>query len=487
MKRLLRIHRWLGLIACVGVLMWGLSGITHPIMSRLQPRPVVATPPVQAIDLKGAQPIAEVLRRHGIGEFETLRAIDWNGGVYYQIGLPGKPEKLYLDARTGAVLADGDCRYAEHLARHFLADTQSKVASVERVQDFDGEYNYVNRLLPVYRVTFDRPDRIRAYIDTAESRLGTLIDETKAWMAALFRTLHNWEFIAAWPRVQLAVMSVFLVSAFVTATLGIVLYGFLWTTVKQRLKKQKLRRTHRGLGIAVSVTTLTFTFSGTFHLFKSFERDREVHPLLEQRFTVADVQGRSLPTGRYTRVALTRLVDGAYFQLAQAAAPVAAGEHDHHQGNVAKTAPTFSLVYRHARTGRALDNGIDHHVRQLAAFYSGLPHDKIISVKPITRFEDEYGFIFKRLPVYRVEFDTPGHDRYYVEPATGALAAKIDDDDALEGKTFSYLHKWHVTDKGKDLRDSLLALFALGNVAVALMGLMLFLRRQRSAPRRSAK
>jgi hypothetical protein len=116
-------------------------------------------------------------------------------------------------------------------------------------------------------------------------------------------------------------------------------------------------------------------------------------------------------------------------------------------------------------------------VRALAAFYSGLPDERIVSVQFVTRFEGEYGFIFKRLPVYRVEYATPDHARYYIEPATGALAARIDDGDALEGKTFSYLHKWHVTDKGKDVRDALLALFALGNVAVALMGLTLFTRR----------
>jgi uncharacterized iron-regulated membrane protein len=483
MTRLFLLHRWLGVIACIGVLMWGISGVLHPIMSRLQPRPAVPTPPVESVTFKDALPLAAVLKRARLGDIDTLRAIGWNGRVYYQIGLPDQPEKLYVDAHTGAVLDDGDRRYAEYLARHFLADMQSPVSSVELVNEFTGEYNYVNRLLPVYRVSFERPDRLRAYVDTTESRLGTLVDDTKAWMSVLFRTMHNWEFLSAHPRLQLAVMAMFLGAAFVTAVFGIVLYGFLWKSARQRLKSQKLRRTHRFLGIAVSITTLTFAFSGAFHLLKTFERDREAHPVLERRFAVADLERPALPPGDHARVALSRLADGVYFRLA-AAAPVSnGGEHDHH-GDGAKRAPTLTIEYRHARTGALLENGTDIHVRQLAGFYSGLPESRIVSVKAITRFEGEYGFIFKRLPVYRVEYDTPDHRRFYVEPATGALAARIDDSDALEGKTFSYLHKWHITDNGKDVRDSLLALFALGNVAVALMGLALFTRRMLPGRRR---
>jgi hypothetical protein len=68
------------------------------------------------------------------------------------------------------------------------------------------------------------------------------------------------------------------------------------------------------------------------------------------------------------------------------------------------------------------------------------------------------------------------HPRYYVEPRTGILAAKIDDGDALEGKSFSYLHKWHFFEGGKDWRDILSASWALMNVAVAMMGCVLFFR-----------
>jgi hypothetical protein len=133
--------------------------------------------------------------------------------------------------------------------------------------------------------------------------------------------------------------------------------------------------------------------------------------------------------------------------------------------------------------GRKLEANDDTLARHLAASLSGLPQESIRSVDRITKFGGEYGFVFKRLPVHRVEFAASGNPRFYVEVSTGSLAARVDDGDALEGKSFSYLHKWHFTEAGKDLRDFTLATFAFGHVVVALLGMSLFIkRRRRSAP-----
>jgi len=111
-----------------------------------------------------------------------------------------------------------------------------------------------------------------------------------------------------------------------------------------------------------------------------------------------------------------------------------------------------------------------------ASAYARLPQAKIMDTELVTRFGGEYGFIFKRLPVVKVMFDAPGHPRYYIEPATGALAARLTDADAAEGWTFAYIHKWAWLDTHKDLRDILVMLFAVGNIIVALLGVWLFAR-----------
>lgn len=115
--------------------------------------------------------------------------------------------------------------------------------------------------------------------------------------------------------------------------------------------------------------------------------------------------------------------------------------------------------------------------RKQASAYAGLPAQAAIKTELITEFGKEYGFIFKRLPVVKVQFAGSGNPRYYIEPATGALAAEIRDVDATEGKTFAYMHKWTWLDANKVIRDVLMMLFALGNVLVASLGLWLFARK----------
>jgi hypothetical protein len=132
-----------------------------------------------------------------------------------------------------------------------------------------------------------------------------------------------------------------------------------------------------------------------------------------------------------------------------------------------------------AADGTVLKGAAPLLARALAAHHSGLRPDSLGATTLVTRFEGEYGFLNKRLPVWRVDTNAPGHPRYYVELGTGALASRVDDLDALEGYVFSVLHKCHVGDIPKDLRDGLSASFALGNVIVALMGMVLFLRRGR--------
>jgi hypothetical protein len=127
--------------------------------------------------------------------------------------------------------------------------------------------------------------------------------------------------------------------------------------------------------------------------------------------------------------------------------------------------------------GRGVPNAGPQLAKALAARYSGLAATHLREPTLVTTFGGEYGFLNKRLPVWRVPAEAPGHPRYYVELSSGALAARVDDLDALEGAVFSVLHKWQWGDLPKDLRDLLAATAAIGNVLVALIGLSLLVRR----------
>ncbi|WP_373509621.1 hypothetical protein, partial [Thiocapsa sp.] len=65
MTQLLSWHRWAGIVALGGVLLWATSGVLHPIMARMQPRPATLLVAADVPLPTAALPLAEVLARHG--------------------------------------------------------------------------------------------------------------------------------------------------------------------------------------------------------------------------------------------------------------------------------------------------------------------------------------------------------------------------------------------------------------------------------------
>ncbi len=85
---------------------------------------------------------------------------------------------------------------------------------------------------------------------------------------------------------------------------------------------------------------------------------------------------------------------------------------------------------------------------------AGRPANKIIATNVVTKFEGEYGFVNKRLPVWKVGYAENSEERYYVETSSGKLAALVNDKDLAEGYSFALFHKHHFMDwGGKTTRD----------------------------------
>lgn len=483
---LFRYHRWFGVGACVAIMTWGASGVMHPIMSRLNPTPVNMQPPQSALALHAALLPSEVLSRAGITEVSTLRVMAWNDASYYQVSLPRQAVRRYFEVNSGTELADGDAKYAEYLARHFIGDTQSKLRSESLVTKFDDDYLDINRLLPVYRVDLERDDGLRAYIETNPPRVSALADDRKVMLASLFRFMHNWDFMQGVDGLRMTLISALLFVALLSALSGIWMYVFMWQRGTLKSQHLPLRRWHRSVGIMVSLSVLLFVVSAEWHLLGS--KSRTIQPVLDNHIPVAQL---GLPYivrhGSWSKINLVQ-VDGrvAYQLLPQQQKPVApagGGEHEHSakpQEN--KSAPQTIYV---DVNGAVLEGFARSHAIWLAGQYSGLRADEVSNTLIVTRFEGEYGFLNKRLPVWRVDYGTPDHLSYYVETATGALACVVRDTDRAEGWSFSYLHKYHWLDfAGKDVRDFMMGLFGLGNLMIAVLGLWLFTRRYTKSSRR---
>lgn len=475
---LFRYHRWFGVVSCVAVMMWGASGVMHPIMSRINPTPVNMSPPQSALALHGAQPPSEVLTRAGIAEVASLRVMSWNDASYYQVTLSGQMPRRYFEVNSGAELPDGDARYAEYLARHFIDDRQSKLRRVSLLTQFSEDYLDINRLLPVYLVEFERADGLRAYVETSPPRVSALVDDRKALLGSLFKVMHNWEFLRDADGVRMTLISTLLAVTLLSALSGIWMYGFMWQRGTLQLHHAPLRRWHRATGILVSLSALLFAVSAEWHLLGGERRTMSAQ--LEGHIPVQQIQlPDTVRHGGWEKVGLLQL-DGRPVYLLQpsqheAAAVAANGEHDHSAKPTTGAKP--KMVYVSA-DGEAMGDGGRSHAIWLAGQFSKLASDKISNVSLVNKFEGEYGFLNKRLPVWRVDYDTAEHLSYYVETATGVLAATVRDADRAEGWSFAYLHKYHWLDfAGKDVRDFVMGLFGLGNLLIAVLGLWMFARR----------
>lgn len=263
MKRHLYVwHRRLGVLTCAVVFSWSLSGFFHPLMSWIKPGPakMFLKPgpiPQEGIDLSPG----EALRRNRLGTFRDLNIIRFEGRTWYQVRIADAGPFIYLDARDGSSLENGEARYATWLARQYLQDFSSPVSEVREVREFDTEYKLINRLLPVHRVQFQRGDGMRAFVDTSTGLLGTLIDNTRGRLMWVFSNFHNWNWLGFNEKVRIAGLMTFALLTVAVAISGLLVYAFFWKSLKPATDgaithRTNLRMYHRRMGIAVSVTLL---------------------------------------------------------------------------------------------------------------------------------------------------------------------------------------------------------------------------------------
>src|SRR5690606_28747330 len=113
---------------------------------------------------------------------------------------------------------------------------------------------------------------LRAFIDTEQSRLSTLVDDTRYMLTRFFQFGHTWSFINDAPGTQLAIMSTLLLLILSSAVSGLYLYLRQLRRNRIRLAKLHVRRWHRRLGLIVSLATLLLAGSGLFHLIMSYQQ-----------------------------------------------------------------------------------------------------------------------------------------------------------------------------------------------------------------------
>lgn len=468
-------HRILGLIALVPVIFWTISGLSHPFMSNWF-RPFIPQEvfrPVSQQEMKPQLSLQEVMDKNHLLEIRNFNLIHFDQGTFYQV-LNRDSIEQYYSASNGNLLPDGDRAYAIYLARYFTNAEKSPIKEASLQTKFDGNYQPINHLLPVWKIAFDRNDGMDIYVETSQNRLGTFNNNTRKAFLWIFEQFHTWQFLAAiaGEKFRIVVLLMIVSIMFLSLLSGLTVYGFFWKRFKAIRQKQKvegkeekrfLHRFHRQLGLIVSFVLFTFVVSGAFHLLV------KLHNIKPQQVTYAQLINRNelflsnlklpLADSSIKKTALVRLNNQVYYQVL----------------NNQK-----EILYFDAKTGKELQNGD----QQYAAFLSNFYRDKSYPQKKpqqkteitqIKQFDNEYGFINKRLPVEKISY--PNQENWYIETTSSKLSTTVAGIDRAEGLSFIFLHKYFgMTSVGKDIRDLVSMLAAAGVLVVSLFGFAAFIR-----------
>lgn len=487
---LLSAHRSLAWMAAAALILWGLSGMTHVVMSSFGPQQATFLPPHRPLQLDGTRAMGEILADAGIRSAQAVRLVVADGEHLLQATVDQQHPRRYFSLTDGVERIDQDRRQAEFVARHFLGSqvADAAVADFQFITAFDSSYPSVNRLLPVWRVEFATADRLTAYVYTETNALATVDNDFKRPLQRIFQWFHTWSWVPAggeWLRVVLiGLLMACLLSA---AASGI---GMLWL-IRRRQRAPGVRAVHRIAGYVLSIPVLLFAGSGLWHLLHSSANPRDPYlqmsppveldavefPLQQQWSEIA----AGLPVNNVSIIQYDDEVLLYRLGLAAPRAGAPVGARDIRNARFDGVSPTGPALYVDARSGETWEEGDRELALRLGERFSGLSREHVEQVELVTRFGAGYDFRNKRLPVWRLDYGAPLHASLFIDTATGVQADRALARDRLERLSFTYLHKWNMLRPlGRDGQNLVIALAVLGSVGImAGLGLRMAWQRRR--------
>jgi len=475
------VHRWLGILLCLVMALWFLSGVVmmyvgYPKLTsqeRLQNLPVLdgAACCLPVADALVALPPASVVR--------GLRLTSVAGAPVYVATLD-KNRFAAIDGRSGVLLAAVDAALAVKSAQAFMPETANYAGQVD--EDAWTHSRALDGHRPLHKVDMLDDARTRLYVSGVTGEVVRDATQTEriwnwigAWLHWLYPLRGGW--VDAWWS-------------------GIVIYGSLAATLlglagiwvgclRWRRRpyangshspyRAPWARWHHWLGLVFGLLIVAWIASGLFSMnpWKIFDAGvaRPQRPAL---LVPADGMAPGALLNCLQRAGFaaselewTRLADEPFILARDAAGdsrllspaecvPFAAHDLAGLQAAGAAMLPT-------ARVSDALvQQGYDWHYYARAAHTMG-------------------GNQNRPLPVLRLQFDDAAQTWLYLDPRSGAVVLRLDSHTRVKRWLFALLHSWDWLPllERRPLWDILLVLGSLGGFAVSVSGVVLGWRRLR--------
>jgi hypothetical protein len=446
LRKSISYHKLLGWLGGIALMTFVLSAMTHPLMVWTGPRAATFFPPQMSIESAQVNTIPALLERHGIDSANMVKLVPSQSGALLQVTQDNNQPRRYFDPQSGDEMTGQDEAQAVWLARYYTGLQDADVRDVVFQTEFDDAYPWVNRLLPVYKVTFDTEDNLTAFVYTELSAMANLTNDWKTFLQGMFGMLHTWDFLDDAEYARVAWMLLLLGSLIALSITGMAMQFFM----KSRTIPSARRRWHRRLSWFVFIPLLMLSVSGMYHLLHyaygeshrglMLATNLELSPSLMSSSLILD---DSLTEQKLNAVSLIQGPDNTL--LYRFGLPVGQhGEHAHHQDRLKGIPTEKPSLYMNAATGQVApmdDKAIAlYQAEQLHGFDQALARD----VQLVTRFGPNYDFRNKRLPVWQISYDTPKGDMVFMDPGTGILVDRLTNAERYESYSFSFLHKWNM-------------------------------------------
>jgi len=487
-KKSFQWHLLFAWFAGFALLAFCISGITHPILAWTGPQSSAFMPPRAAMQADQVNVIQDILKRHNIEQAIVVKLVPSARGVVLQVTEDNDQARRYFDLTSFDELINYDQQQAEWLARYYAlgGDKSVPVESIIFQTEFDHSYPWVNRLLPVYKVTFANEQNLSTYVYTEINALAGLSNDYKTTLQSIFRNLHTWSWLNNVDNARILIMACLLISIIAMTLTGIALVLLL----KTRKTMPLTSRIHRYMAYGLWLPLLAFSVSGFYHLLHYGYADTHRGLELGEPISLVKLdnaaQLSSLPRASLNQISIIKHQGELVYRLSIAPARHKAkqtgGEHAHHKEVRNKRfdgqATEKGGLYYSVASGERININDRDVAITIAAQQLSLEPSALVDTQLITHFGPHYDFRNKRLPVWQIKFDSPLGELAFIDPATGILVDRLVDADRYEGYSFSLLHKWNFLTPfiGREVRDIIMAIVLMLIMIFIGLGLSMRLR-----------
>lgn len=488
MKRwLFLIHRWLGIVACLFMLLWFVSGVVMMYVG--YPKLTSSERLARLPELDGSRcciSVGDAARALPPDVTPTSIMLTSAGArPQYQFSI-GK--KIFaVDGISGAALGQVAASEAMIAAQVFMP--QATPHYLDRVDEDTWTHTRgLDMHRPLHRVQMDDAEQTLLYVSgvTGEvvrkaTRTERIWNYAGAWLHWLY-AFRGGPLDGAWNNIVIYLSLAGVVVALSGSIIGIWRWRFRgrFRSGAKTPYREPVMRWHHLIGLVFAGITLTWVFSGLmsmnpWDLFKSSgpalnQRAYAGAKLDPQTWPLASSDAlRLLPPTWHAKELRWHLFNGKPYLIAING--IGAGRTrmiDALSHRVSDDVPQAQLMQAAATLSDAPIASAELLQREDAYYYGREAHTMM-------------GGMQHPLPVWRIAYADAAQTWVHIDPATGVLLGKLDYTQRIKRWLFAFLHSWDlpVLLASRPLWDIALILLSLGGVALSATGVIIGVRRLR--------